>query len=1216
MKLNSLAALAWFSVCGRCAVVAFTWLFLSVSLHSQTNERVPWLSSRLVGSPEPPLPFTVERMFPEVDLSSPMYLIEEPGRDHLWVVLEGGDRDKPGKIVSFPNAPEAAETELVFELPGHLIYSVIFDPGYEENRFVYLFSNGPRGNRNRKDHVDRYRMDAKDGFTDKLTIIEWKSGGHDGGDMAFGKDQMLYLTTGDGSSDSDAWNSGQTLNDLLGSVLRIDVRTSSVDQPYKVPPDNPFVEMEGARPEIYAYGLRNPWRMGIDQESGQIWVGNNGQDLWETAHLVHPGDNYGWSVFEGSDTFYKNRQLGPTPHIVPTIEHHHAEFRSLTGGVVYRGAQWSELDGAYIYGDYSTGRIWGAKHDGNALVWHRELADTALMIASFRVIGNDLWVVDHAGGVYRLTNKPKPPQTADAFPHRLSETGLFQSTLEHTMAPGILSYVVNAPGWHDGATAKRWMAIPGNETIAFINGARAGEGQFPDGTALVQTLERDGARIETRVQLRQQKEWMGYSYRWEEDQKDAVLVPKGGENIAAIDWRIPSRTECATCHSRAVNYVLGITGQQLDHGDQLKTLAEQGLFNNDVPDRRRAPMANPYDHKADIDKRVGAYLHTNCSNCHVESGGGNAKMELELRSFPNRAELIEARPQHSTFGIDDAMLVSPGAPERSVLVHRLSDRGPGQMPPLVNRRVDTEAVAMIREWIGSLTPSQEQVKAWSLSDFDGDLESVIGNRSYHSGKEAFEKTGCSQCHQMTGSGGVVGPDLSNLGSTQSAQELLESILLPSQSIKEERHRVPGTDPAMSLMPAGMVNVLTKEEVLDLVGFLKSGGRPRVAAIVTEYRHNSHADVIVSRLFQTDTLDGKGKESSLRLAALYTDQVPDNDTSRKLASQYDFPIYESISDALTLGTGNLAVDGVLLIAEHGDYPKSATGNTQYPKRRFWEEIVKVFEQSEQVVPIFIDKHLADNWADAKFLYDSAEEMKIPIMAGSSLPTTWRRPAIDMRRRARLKEMVTLTYGSTDAYGFHALELAQVLAERRGRRGETGIEAVQALEGEAVWRAFEEERFDLALFQAAFKRLENPRSSHDLEALRKVVGKPLLFTLEYEDGWKSHFLELNGAIGEWATAWSYRDDDEIDSALFWTQEGRPAMHFTWLLNGIEEMILTGEPTWNVERTLMTSGALDAILTTLHNGGGRLETPYLEDIRYRPRWRWSEPPPAPLMRPWSEQ
>src|SRR2546425_9518940 len=158
----------------------------------------------------------------------------------------------------------------------------------------------------------------------------------------------------------------------------------------------------------------------------------------------------------------------------------------------------------------------------------------------------------------------------------------------------------------------------------------------------------------------------------------------------------------------------------------------------------------------------------------------------------------------------------------------------------------------------------------------------------------------------------------------------------------------------------------------------------IAAIVTVYHHNSHADLIVSRLLQTDTLDGKGKDSPLKLASLYTDQKPEQDISRLLAASHRFRMSDMIEDALTLGTGRLAVDGVLLIAEHGEYPKSPVGNTQYPKRRFWEETLKVFRASGRVVPVFIDKHLADNWQDAKFIYDSAQDLKIPLMAGSSLP----------------------------------------------------------------------------------------------------------------------------------------------------------------------------------------------------------------------------------------
>jgi hypothetical protein len=390
------------------------------------------------------------------------------------------------------------------------------------------------------------------------------------------------------------------------------------------------------------------------------------------------------------------------------------------------------------------------------------------------------------------------------------------------------------------------------------------------------------------------------------------------------------------------------------------------------------------------------------------------------------------------------------------------------------------------------------------------------------------------------------------------------------------------------------------------------GQKQVAALVTIYTHNSHADVIVSRLLQTDTLDGKGRDRPLKLASLYVDQRPPGDISRLLAASHRFRLCDTVEDALTLGSGQLAVDGVLLIAEHGDYPKSPTGNTQYPKRRLWEQVVRVFKSSGRAVPVFIDKHLCDNFHDAKAIYDTAREMRIPLMAGSSLPTSWRIPRADVVRGKPLAEIVTITFHTTDAYGFHALEFTQALAEQR-LGGETGIRAVQSRSNDAVWKAADEHQFDPELFQAAWDRLPNPQLGD--RPLRQAVPAPKLFTLEYADGLRAHLLELNGAVGEWSAAWRYRDDGRVESAQFWTQEGRPAMHFSLLLDGIERMIFTGRPSWNVERTLVTSGALDALLQSLQQGGARIETPYLL-VSYQPIWRWRQPPSPPPTRPWAEQ
>ncbi len=385
--------------------------------------------------------------------------------------------------------------------------------------------------------------------------------------------------------------------------------------------------------------------------------------------------------------------------------------------------------------------------------------------------------------------------------------------------------------------------------------------------------------------------------------------------------------------------------------------------------------------------------------------------------------------------------------------------------------------------------------------------------------------------------------------------------------------------------------------------------PKVAAIVTEYRHNSHADVIASRLLQTNTLDGQGPRPQLRLASIFADQLPEKDLSEPFSKRYMVPSYERIADALTLGTGKLAVDGVLLIAEHGKYPDSETGSTMFPKRRLFEEVIEVFKASDRVVPVFFDKHLSDNWQDAKWIYDTARAMKVPMIAGSSVPLLWRYPPADVRRGAKLDQILVVSYHRLDAYGFHALEVVQALAEQR-HGGETGVKAVQCLTGEAVWQAGKDGRYDRALLDAALSRLKE-RPIPKGKRIEDLAREPVLFTLEYEDGLIAHVLTLNHAVSEWAGAWQYKDDKAIESTLFWTQEARPFSHFSLLMDGIEALMLTGKEPWPLERTLLTSGALDALLHSKKEGGTRRETPHLR-IPYESTWRWREPPAPAKARP----
>ena len=466
----------------------------------------------------------------------------EPGTKRLFVLQHLNYWAGPGRLLAVDDDQNASQVEMLLEVDG-LAVGVAFHPDYQRNGYIFIGMNGPVSGQTKTTQVVRYTVDRKTpGRIDpnsKLLIIEWPSNGHNGGDLAFGNDGYLYISSGDGSSGSDADLTGQTLDDLLAAVLRIDVDHPDAGRKYGVPKDNPFVDRKGARPELWAYGLRNPWRLSYDRESGQLWVGQNGQDLWEQVYLIQKGGNYGWSISEGSHTFAATRQPGPDPISPPTAEHPHSEARSLTGGRVYRGKRLPELVGAYIYGDWSTGRVWGIKHDGTKVIWHRELVDTPFNITGFGTDhAGELYVIDHRTGFYRLEPTSEADRPARPFPTRLSQTGLFSSVASHKPHQAALVYEVNTPQWADGATIDRFAALTGLERIEQKPQLNAGGAwTFPNGSVMVQTLslkrfdepqKAAPKRVETRILVRQQGEWSGYSYRWNSEQTDAELVKAGG----------------------------------------------------------------------------------------------------------------------------------------------------------------------------------------------------------------------------------------------------------------------------------------------------------------------------------------------------------------------------------------------------------------------------------------------------------------------------------------------------------------------------------------------------------------------------------------------------------------------------------------------------------------------------------------------------------------
>jgi DNA-binding transcriptional regulator YiaG len=365
----------------------------------------------------------------------------------------------------------------------------------------------------------------------------------------------------------------------------------------------------------------------------------------------------------------------------------------------------------------------------------------------------------------------------------------------------------------------------------------------------------------------------------------------------------------------------------------------------------------------------------------------------------------------------------------------------------------------------------------------------------------------------------------------------------------------------------------------------------VAAVVTEYRENSHADVILGKILAGFDQRG-GPGPALKLVGLYTDQDSKADLSRGLAEKHGFHIAETIDEALTLGTDRLQVAGVLSIGEHGAYPYTPdTKQHMYPRRRFFDGIAETFRRVGQVVPVFNDKHLSYRWSDARHMFDLAAKMKIPLMAGSSLPVTWRRPALSLPIGCEIESALAIGYGGLESYGFHALETLQCMVERRAG-GETGVAAIRVLQGEEIEQARAAGQWSEELFAAALRTTPGAREP-DLKRLGKNAA---FYQLEYRDGLKATVAMASGIATQFAFAARLRGQQEPVASWFELEEEKPYGHFAHLLRAVEHMVHTGRPAYPVERTLLTTGVLDAVMHSLADNGRRRETPELA-VAYKP-------------------
>jgi putative heme-binding domain-containing protein len=747
------------------------------STEAGASARKAWTTSRVVGSPDPPPPYKVVRAFPNLKFKKPLLMAHLPGSERLIVGEEAG------VLYSFANAPDA-KAELFFDLrtevktihllPGakqvESVYGLAFHPDFEKNRqcFVCYTLRNPKGGRNFADgsRVSRFRVTKADpprlDPASEEIVLTFPQGGHNGGDIHFGPDRMLYISTGDGASPNppDALDTGQDISDLLSSILRVDVDHPPQGAPsgklYSVPKDNPFVALKEARPEVWAYGFRNPWRMSFDDQTGELFVGDVGWELWESIHRVEKGGNYGWAAMEGPQPI-KPHKIGPTPIRPALIELPHTIACSVTGGRVYRGKKFPELRGAYVFGDWETRRLWAARFEGDRVKEMPEITRPLVRISAFGADKDgELYFLDYDGGtIHTLGRNDAAAKNAD-FPTKLSETGLFASVKEHVPATGVVPFAINSRQWLDGATAEHWAAFPGTSAAVYHTTGKPIPGfvhwhnfrmHFPKDTVLTRNIWLGVRRVETQLMHYDGMDWRFYTFAWRDDGTDADLVPADGAEkeiddpapiawprsdvaILAPDaprppgapskvkrlWQFHSRSQCMSCHSNQSEYALAFLPEQLnrdghDDRNQLVALTEAGYirragkgdtFLPPFAAAKERKVADPADAKQPIEERARGYLHANCGHCHSEHGGGSVAVRLQFNLKPAEMKALDVRPTRGDFGLPDARIIKPGDPWSSTLYYRMAKFGRDRMPHIGAERPDEKGLQLIEEWILSI----------------------------------------------------------------------------------------------------------------------------------------------------------------------------------------------------------------------------------------------------------------------------------------------------------------------------------------------------------------------------------------------------------------------------------------------------------------------------------------------------------------------------------
>ena len=640
---------------------------------------------------------TLTRVFPEVAVEGAIALRQRPDDDERWYLAT-----QSGVVHTFTTAEPAPTVfvdvgDVLAEAPEAGLLGLAFHPQFASNGYVYLSFTTP-GPGAFTSRVARYHSPDGGLTLDRATefvILDLAQPytNHNGGDIQFGPDGFLYIGFGDGGGAEDPQGNGQDTDTLLGKMLRIDVDGGT---PYAIPPDNPFATGGGA-PEIFAWGLRNPWRFSFDRETGELWAGDVGQYAWEEVDRIRLGGNYGWNLKEGSHCFAADPCDAATlPNLIdPVAEYPNPDDASVVGGYVYRGTAMPELIGRYIYSDFYSGRIWSVVEGSEPNVL---LASSNRAISGFAE-GNDgeLYGVDYTGGIWKLELNLQAG-SASELPTNLSATGCVDGSDPSKPSATAMRYEINVPFWSDGAAKERWLHLPEQGTIAV---EADGDWLLPAGTVIVKMFRVDDRPVETRLLVHHTDgRWAGYSYAWNEAGTDAELLRDGEvRNVGSQQWLYPSRAECMACHTSAAGTSLGLETAQLQRDSQLQAFVDRGWISQ-IPEGEPLPAT---DGDAPLEARARAYLHANCSHCHRPSGPSNTPGNYRYETSSTQMGVCGVAPLAGELGVPGAVIVDPGNPANSILSLRLHANGDDRMPQLGSLVHDDVGIALIDEWITSLT---------------------------------------------------------------------------------------------------------------------------------------------------------------------------------------------------------------------------------------------------------------------------------------------------------------------------------------------------------------------------------------------------------------------------------------------------------------------------------------------------------------------------------